>query len=144
MLVDGALMDNVPLSPMKALKAGPNVIVMLGVDGPTVYPVDYDSIPGPRELAAAIFNPFLRRRLPQVPSILQVIMLSMLANSHRDLQLGETDVVIRPDLPEDLRFTSWERHTEIFLHAHRAMAAWIQARLAAADPGLLAVIRASA
>jgi NTE family protein len=99
MLVDGALMDNVPLAPMKALKAGPNVVVVLSADAPTAYPVDYETIPGPRELAAALLNPFARRRLPPVPGILQVIMLSMFANRRLDLPLTPTDILIKPDLP---------------------------------------------
>jgi NTE family protein len=140
MLVDGALMDNVPLSPMKALKTGPNVVVTLGVDASTTYTVDYDSIPGPRELVVALLNPFSRRRLPQVPSILQVIMLSMLANCRLDLQLSDTDLHIRPELPEDLRFTSWDRHNEVFLHAYRGLASWIQARVAEEDARVLAVL----
>jgi NTE family protein len=143
MLVDGALMDNVPLAPMKVLKTGPNVIVSLRIDEPTTYEVDYDSIPGPGELAAALLNPFSRRRLPQVPSILQVIMLSMLANRRPDLQLSDTDILIKPELPADLRFTSWERHNEVFLHAYRGVASWIQARLAEDDAKVLAVTTAA-
>jgi len=138
MLVDGAVMDNLPLAPMKALKTGPNVIVSLQ-DKPTTYKVDYDSIPGRRELAAALLNPFSRRRLPQVPSILQVIMLSMMAN-RSDPQLGAADLLIRPELPADIRFTSWERHNEIFLHAYRGAAQWIEARMAEGDPRMRAVI----
>jgi NTE family protein len=143
MLVDGALMDNVPLAPMKVLKTGPNVIVSLKFDGPTTYGVDYDSIPGPGELVAALLNPFSRRRLPQVPSILQVIMLSMLANRRPDLPLSDTDILIRPELPEDLRFTSWDRHNEVFLHAYRGVASWIETRLAEDDAKVLAVTTAA-
>jgi NTE family protein len=143
MLVDGALMDNVPLGPMKALKSGPNVVVTLGVDGLTTYTVDYDSIPGPGELVAAMLNPFSRRRLPQVPSILQVIMLSMLANRRPELQLSDSDILIKPELPDDLRFTSWERHNEIFLRAYRGVASWIQTQLAEDDSKALAMITAA-
>jgi NTE family protein len=143
MLVDGALMDNIPLAPMKALKTGPNVVVALGVDVPTTYAVNYDSIPGPRELALAMLNPFSRRRFPQVPSILQVIILSMLANQRPDLPLSDTDILIRPELPEDLRYTQWERHNQIFLHAYRGVAAWIQTRVAEMDPRVQAVIGAA-
>jgi NTE family protein len=139
MLVDGALMDNVPLAPMKVLKTGPNVVVSLRIDGPTTYRVDYDSIPGPGELVAALLNPFSRRRLPQIPSILQVIMLSMVANRRPDLQLGDADILVKPELPEDLRFTSWERHNEIFQQAYRGIASWIQTRLAEDDSKVLAV-----
>jgi NTE family protein len=143
MLVDGGLMDNVPLAAMKALKTGPNVVVALGTDAPTTYTVDYESIPGPRELAAAMLNPFSRRRLPQIPGILQVIMLSMVANRRPDLPLGDDDILINPDLPEDLRFTNWERHNEVFLHAYRGVASWIRARMAQNDPKMLALIGAA-
>ena len=128
MLVDGGLMDNVPLAPMKALKTGPNVVVALGTDAPTTYMVDYDASPGPRELIGAMLNPFSRRRLPQMPSILQVITLSMVANRRPDLELGDADILVRPDLPDDLRFTSWERHNEVFLQTYRGVAAWIRSR----------------
>jgi len=143
MLVDGGLMDNVPLAPMKALKTGPNVVVALGTDAPTTYMVDYDAIPGPRELIGAMLNPFSRRRLPQMPSILQVITLSMLANRRPDLDLGDADILVRPDLPDDLRFTSWERHNEVFLQTYRGVAAWTRSRIAENDPKVLMLIGAA-
>jgi len=58
---------------MKALKAGPNVVVALGNDTPTTYPVDYQAIPGRGELLARLMNPFSRRPLPSIPGIFQVI-----------------------------------------------------------------------
>jgi NTE family protein len=143
MLVDGGLMDNVPLAPMKALKMGPNVVVTLGTDAPTTYAVDYESIPGPRELAAAMLNPFSRRRLPQIPGILQVIILSMVANRRGDLQLGDDDILVTPELPDDLRFTSWERHNEVFLHAYRGVGSWIRTRVAENDCKILALLGAA-
>jgi NTE family protein len=140
MLVDGALMENLPISSMRALKSGPNVIVMLGQDGPTSFQVDYDSIPSRGELVAAMLNPFSRQRLPQAPGILHVIILGMLANQGSDLQLGDSDILVRPELPDDFRFTSWERHNEIFLHAYRGVSSWIQTRLAEADPRIRAIV----
>ena len=91
-----------------------------------------------------MLNPFARKRLPQVPSIVQVITLSMFANRRSDVQPRETDILIRPELPEDLRFTSWERHKRCSCSAYRGIAAWIAARLAQRDPALLAVIRGGA
>jgi NTE family protein len=140
MLVDGGLMDNVPLAPMKGLKTGPNVVVVLGIDEPTTYAVDYDTIPGRRELLTALLNPFSRRQLPQIPGIFQVIMLSMLANRRADIELGEMDVLVRPELPADIGFNSWERHTEVFHRTHRSVAAWIEARVAETDANVLAVL----
>jgi hypothetical protein len=70
-------------------------------------------------------------------------MLSMLANRRPDLQLSDTDILIKPELPADLRFTSWERHNEVFLHAYRGVASWIQTRLAEDDAKVLAVTTAA-
>ena len=138
MLVDGAIMDNVPLAPMKALKSGPNVVVALGLWEPRQYDVDYDSIPGPLALAATVLNPF--RRLPQVPTIYQVIMLSLFADGHTDLQPGESDILIKPELPEDVHLNSFERHNEIFQHSYRKVRTWLDARIAADDPRIRGVI----
>jgi NTE family protein len=140
MLVDGGLMDNVPLQTIKALKTGPNVVVLLKVRGRTTYDVDYASIPGGRQLVMAMLNPFRRRALPKVPGIVQVIGLSMLT-SRVDLQTEDSDVVIRPEFPKDIRFMSWDRHTELFQQTHRDVAAWIRSRVAVADPGVHAVLR---
>jgi len=120
---------------MKALKTGPNVIAILGEDAARTYAVDYDAIPGFPELVTALLNPFSRRRLPQVPNVVQVIMLSMLANQQPDLRLGDTDILVRPELPQDVYFTSWEKHREIFLHAYRYTTEWIRARKEEMDPG---------
>ena len=133
MLVDGGLMDNVPLEPMKALKAGPNVVVALQVDEPTTYPVDYAAIPGLRELVVASLNPFARSRLPKAPSILQVIILSLVANRRTDIPVADSDLLIKPDFPAHARFTNWDRHQEIFEHAYHNTMRWIETRIAQND-----------
>jgi NTE family protein len=139
MLVDGALMDNVPLATMKQLKSGPNVIVSLEVDDRRTYPVDYGSIPGRGELAAALLNPFARGRLPKIPGILQVLMLSALANRRTDRPMSDRDILFRPEIPPNLGWTNWERHTELFNDAYRQAAAWIEGRRTDGDSGLLAL-----
>ena len=143
MLVDGGLIDNVPLETIKTLKAGPNVVVVLKVRGRTTYDVDYGTIPGSRQLLAAMLNPFRRRALPRVPGIVHVIGLSMLT-SRVDLRTEDSDVVIRPDIPKDMRFMSWERHTEVFRLAHRDVTASIRDRLSGADAAVQAVLRTGA
>ena len=113
---------------------------LLGKGVPAIEPIhDLQGSIGIQFPASAL-NPFSRTRLPKVPNILQVLVLSMLAHRRPDLPLSETDILIRPELPDDLRFTSWERHNEVFLHAYRGVASWIQARVAQRDPAVLAVI----
>ncbi len=142
MLVDGGIIDNVPLAPMRMLKSGPNVVVALRPQAPTTYAVDYDAIPGLRESLIATLNPFRRRKRPPVPSILQVIMLSMVANRREALALAETDLLIEPALPDGVQQTRWERHTEVFMHAYYAAAATLRRRIAEDDPLVAAILGA--
>lgn len=140
MLVDGALVDSIPLAQMHHTKTGPNVVVALDAERAGSYRVDYDSIPGRRQLLAALFNPFARRRLPKIPSILQVVALGMLTDRRQDLKLGEGDILVTPQLPADLRFVDWERHTEIFMKTYEETVAWIEKRIKEKDSRLLKLL----
>ena len=143
MLVDGGIVDAVPLTAMKALKAGPNVIVALPTDIPRTYDVDYHTIPTLREAIFAALNPFTPRKPRQIPSIVQVIILSMTANRRQDLPLTGTDLLIQPKLAPDIHWFSWERHTEVLTSAYGDAAATLRAGLAEADPRVLAVVSAT-
>ena len=143
MLVDGGIVDAVPLTAMKALKAGPNLIVALPTDAPTRYDVNYHAIPSLREAIFALLNPFRDRKPLKIPSIVQVIILSMTANRRQDLPLTGTDLLIKPKLAPDLHWFSWERHTEVLMCAYRDAAATLRAGLDQADPCVLAVLGAT-
>ncbi len=143
MLVDGALVDNVPLASMKALKSGPNLVVALQENAPKAYLVDYESIPGPRDWIMKALNPYSRRRLPQIPSAVQVIILSILANSRQNLPLSSEDILIRPDLPSGVQWTNWDRHTEVLTSAYRGAVSMIRSRTTESDAGIMAVIGGS-
>jgi len=143
MLVDGGIVDTVPLAAMKALKTGPNVIVALPTDAPTTYDVNYHAIPTLREAILTALNPFTDRKPQQIPSIVQVIIRSMTANRREVLPLTGTDLLIQPKLAPDLHWFSWERHTEVLMSAYRETAAMLRAGLAQADPRVLAVLSAT-
>ena len=142
MLVDGGIMDNVPLEPMKTLKSGPNVIVALKPQAPTLYAVDYQSMPGLRKTLLAWLNPLSRRKRAPVPNILQVIMLSMVANRRQDVPLGETDMWIDPTLPPGFQWSRWEGHTEVFMSAYRGASTELADGLARGEACLAAILNA--
>jgi NTE family protein len=142
MLVDGAVLDSLPLETMKTLKGGPNVVVSFALGNPKKYAVDYDAIPGPRELAASMFNPFGQKGFPEAPGILQVIMLSMFASRRAAPQLDETDILVSPTLPATAGFLDWSRHTELFCCTYEETSAWLKQRLRDADPAIGAVFGA--
>jgi NTE family protein len=143
MLVDGAIMSNLPLEQMKELKTGPNVVASFGSNEPQKYHIDYDRIPGASELAVALLNPFGRARLPQVPSILQVIAASMLAHRPQDIAVGKEDVLVCPPVSSTLSFMDWSRHSELFSDAYDCTTRWIEERLRENDSGLRAVLGTS-
>jgi NTE family protein len=128
MLVDGCLVDNVPLAPMHQLKSGPNLVVHFGNPATETFDVDYAALPGRLELAAAMLMPFRRKLLPNAPSAVNVLWRSLVAHQRYDaLAATPLDHVMRPPIPAGLRITEFERHTEIFqssyLWARQAIAA---------------------
>ncbi len=140
MLVDGAIMNNVPLEQMRELKTGPNVVVSFGSSGPQKYDIDYDHIPGASELAITLLNPFARGRFPQVPSIFHVIAASMLAHGPQNIAVGEEDILVCPQLSITIAFMDWSRHSELYLDAYDSTTRWIEERLRQNDLVLQALL----
>ncbi|MGF6175095.1 patatin-like phospholipase family protein [Ensifer sp. 4252] len=144
MLVDGGIMNNLPLEQMKELKTGPNVVVSLESGGPQKYQIDYDRIPGASQLALAWLNPFGRASLPKVPSVIHVIAASMLAHRPQDIAIGEEDVLVCPPVSSTISFMDWSRHSELFSDTYDWAIRWMEERLRQNDPGLQAVLGTSA
>ena len=84
MLVDGCLVDNVPLVPMHQLKSGPNLVVHFGEPEIETFDVDYAALPGRLELAAAMLVPFRKKLLPKAPSAVNVLWRSLVAHQRYD------------------------------------------------------------
>jgi NTE family protein len=81
-LVDGALVDNVPVRVMRGLKAGPNVVVAVAEDDSGRIEADYGALPSRLGLARDLV---LRRRRP-FPGIVNVLTRSMLVASRQMLR----------------------------------------------------------
>lgn len=128
MLVDGCLIDNVPLAQMHQLKSGPNLVVHFGDPAAEIFDVDYAALPGRFELAVAMLTPFRRKLLPAAPSAINVLWRSLVAHQRYDmLPTAALDHVMRPPFSPDIGVTEFERHSEIFdaayLWAREAIAA---------------------
>ena len=93
MLVDGAVVDNIPLTPMKALKSGPNLVVHFEPPPAQPYTVKYESIPG----RLRIFNPFAREKLPDAPGLISVLRLCFGIHQNPELlSIESLDLVLAP------------------------------------------------
>ena len=141
MLVDGCLIDNVPLAPMHRLKGGPNLVVHFGNPETETFDVDYAALPGRLELVAAMLMPFRKKLLPVAPSAVNVLWRSLVAHQRYDaLAATPLDHVMRPPSPPGIGITEFERHTEIFQSAYGWARQAIAALEAAGDPSIAAIL----
>jgi NTE family protein len=139
MLVDGCLIDNVPLASMHQLKSGPNLVVHFGEPAAEMFDVDYASLPGRLELIAAMLTPFRKKLLPAAPSAVNVLWRSLVAHQRYDtLPVGPFDTVMRPPAPDGIDVTDFDRHSEIF----EASYAWAREAIAALEAGGSSAIQA--
>jgi NTE family protein len=141
MLVDGCLVDNVPLGPMQQLKSGPNLVVHFGEPAVEMFEVDYATLPGRLELLAAMLLPFGRKTLPVAPSAVNVLWRSLVAHQRYDtLPTTPSDVVMRPPTPFGIDVTDFDRHREIFQSSYHWARDSIAALEAAHHPALAAIV----
>lgn len=120
MLVDGCLLDNVPVRTMNELKTGPNVVISFHIPELQRFDVDYASLPSRTELIAMSLNPLARGRLPEAPGLTTVLMRSLMANRDDfNRQLGPEDVLLVPPIPANMGILDWHRHTELFERAYQ-------------------------
>ncbi|MGE0023173.1 MAG: patatin-like phospholipase family protein, partial [Hyphomicrobium sp.] len=127
MLVDGCLLDNVPVKTMHELKAGPNVVVGLKAPALDRFEVDYEALPSRVALLRLVLNPLRRDRLPEAPGLVTVLMRALMANRRDYLRdLSGDDLALVPPIPEGTGFLDWHRHRALFDAAY----AWTRRELA--------------
>jgi len=120
MLVDGAILDNVPVRVMHELKSGPNVVISFDVPKLERFDVDYGSLPGRGDLIKRMVTPWLRRTLPAAPGVGTVLMRAMMANRQDfDRHLRPEDLLMVPPVPADMGILDWHRHTELMDRTYR-------------------------
>ncbi len=143
MLVDGCLIDNVPLASMHQLKSGPNLVVHFGEPAAEMFKVDYARLPGRFELIATLLMPFRKKLLPAAPSAINVLWRSLVAHQRYDtLPTGPLDTVMRPPIAPELSVTEFERHTEIFDASYLWARESIAALEAAGNSAITAILAA--
>ena len=90
MLVDGCLLDNVPIRTMHELKSGPNVVVSFHIPELQRFDVEYATLPSRAELIAHELNPMTRGKLPAAPGLTTVLMRSLMAGRARGTRCRST------------------------------------------------------
>jgi len=113
-LVDGSLLDNVPLKQMRDLKSGPNVAISFDPPEIRVSGFEYDELPSRAELIRYMLFPFFKGPPPKAPGPGSILTRSLAVNRQDFRQfLTETDLLFIPPLPDDMSILDWRRHAEL-------------------------------
>ncbi|MEH6662707.1 MAG: patatin-like phospholipase family protein, partial [Parasphingorhabdus sp.] len=113
-LVDGGVLDNVPVKVMHGLKAGPNIVVSLG-DPNEVWRTDahYNDIRGRWSLLRDVI--LRRKRATEFPSIVEIMSRSMVVASRMASKemLGEQDILVNPPIIANMQILDWHLGREL-------------------------------
>lgn len=114
MLVDGCLLDNVPLSAMRALKSGPNVVIEFKVPQLERCAVSHRDLPSRGQLLWSALTRSGRKSLPIAPSPQAVLMASlMLYRRNLASEMSPDDILLEPVIPEGMGHLDWHKHAEL-------------------------------
>lgn len=106
-LIDGGLLENVPLETMRQVKSGPNIVFDFNNGSNWQVQADYDALPGRLgALRGFLFKRNRKNRFPRIPSILS---RSMIINSRREtgrMDMGRDILVKLPTAPR-ANFPDW-------------------------------------
>jgi NTE family protein len=113
-LVDGALIDNVPLNAMRGLKDGPNVVISFEAPRLEQLNVPYASLPSRKELLMHLLSPVHRKALPRAPGPRTILMRSIAAGRRNfEAQIDGRDLLLMPPVPQGMGALDWHLHEEI-------------------------------
>jgi NTE family protein len=108
-LVDGGVLDNIPVAIMRELKAGPNVVVALRADAGAKWQVEarYGDVRTPGRIARDL----ILRRKPErdFPSLIEIMSRSMVVSSEGSVErsLAQADALLIQPIPADMQILDW-------------------------------------
>lgn len=114
-LVDGGVLDNIPVEIMRAAKAGPNVVVALRTDIGAHWRIGatYADVRSTGQLVRDI----MLRRKPKdrFPSLIEVMSRSMVVSSEGSVEgaLAQADALLIPPIPDDMQILDWHRGRDV-------------------------------
>ncbi len=113
-LVDGGVLDNIPVKVMHELKTGPNLVVTLG-DPNEVWrtEVEYDEVRGRWALIKDVM--LRRKKEADFPSIVEIMSRSMVVASRMASKemLGGRDILVNPPIIPGMQILDWHMGREL-------------------------------
>ena len=149
MLVDGGVVDNIPLAPMKTLKSGPNLVVHFGtpparlytIKYARLYTIKYESIPGRWRLLRALLNPLAVKTLPNVPGPISIVRRCLCIHQNPDLlPIEPLDLILAPPPFPGSSFLDFDRHSEVLEAGYKWCMAQLDKLAAEQDPALETIL----
>jgi len=124
-LVDGAMIDNVPVAIMRKLKLGPNIVVRLKRQRPWRSPARYEAFP---TRGTILRNLLLERKRHRYPSLATVLMRSMIMASEQRFQVisAEGDLFLVPEGTAGVGFMDWKKCRRVADAAYRHTAGLLE------------------
>lgn len=114
-LIDGGLIDNVPIDAMRDLKAGCNVVLNFLPGKPWMLKARYEDFPGRlKALTGLARKP--KRGVPKHPTAFTVLARAMVVNARkllRQIDVGD-DVLLNISVLRGMSFMDWRRGRELF------------------------------
>lgn len=121
-LIDGGLLDNVPITIMRELKPGPNVILNFLAGESWRAEAKYADLPTRGE---AVFGFLLKNKRSQVrhPTVFSILSRAMVVNARKLLEKTEigNDILINISTLYGMSFMDWTRGREQFIISKRQM-----------------------
>ncbi len=114
-LIDGGLIDNVPIDAMRNLKAGSNVVLNFLPGKPWLVRARYDDYPGRMQaLTSLVRKP--KKGVAKHPTAFTVLARAMVVNARkllRQIDVGD-DVLLNISVLRGMSFMDWKRGRELF------------------------------
>lgn len=126
LLVDGGVINNVPLSIMKSLKHGPNIVLTFQTKHQNKAGIKYDQLPGRRRQLFDLVTRAKNARPLDMPGIGSVLMQSMLLNNDSLNCAEKDDLILTMDLPKDIKLNDWARYREVAEMGYNQANVWLQ------------------
>lgn len=133
-MIDGGLIDNAPLGPMRDLKPGPNLVMNITRAPDWRVRTPYETLPGRGGALRRMLLPGGKR--VRFPGIFSVLSRTMVVNSERLMAHVEPrdDVILTmPPLPR-MGFLDWTKGRALFDRSYKVMSEKLESHPASEEP----------
>ena len=144
-LIDGAVIDNIPVDAMRSLKPGQNVVLNLPSTSGWKVKSDYKKLPGRWGVLKGLFFPWTKPR-SYFPGIFSILNRAMIVNAARRFSLldKQDDIFLVSKTLRGMSLFSWKKGREQFELSYQQMCMALEAATGGSRDGELEMLRQAA